>query len=89
MLDFLRSDDHMMVYSNSQQILAMANLFNINVNIFTFDSLSVVLPDPVMSKHAEIKLGKSVPDMALYHNDESHFDLLVKDDRRLALLGLL
>ena len=47
------------------------------------------MPDPEMSRHAEFKLGKCVPDMALYHNDESHFDLLVKDDSRLALLGLL
>ena len=93
MIDFLRSDDALMVYSNSQQILAMANLFNMNVNIFTFggllDSWRVVMPDPEMSRHAEFKLGKCVPDMALYHNDESHFDLLVKDDSRLALLGLL
>ena len=42
-----------------------------------------------MSKHAELKFGKWVPDMALYHSEDTHFDLLVKDDSRLALLGLL
>jgi hypothetical protein len=29
------------------------------------------------------------PDMALYHSDNTHYDLLVKDDSRNALLGLL
>ena len=93
MLDFLLSDDALMVYSNSQQILAMANLFNININIFTYgggeERWTEVCPDPDMVQTAEIQFGKWVPDMALYHSENSHFDLLVKDDSRLALLSLL
>ena len=50
---------------------------------------SEVTPDPEMSNHAEFKFGKCVPDIALYHRDETHFDLLVRDDSRLELLGLL
>ena len=42
-----------------------------------------------MISEAESKLGKLMPDMALYHSDQTHYDLLVKDDSRLALLGLL
>ena len=42
-----------------------------------------------MSKHSQFRFGKCLPDMALYQRDETHFDLLVKDDSRLALLGLL
>ena len=38
---------------------------------------------------AEIRFGKWAPDMALYHSDNTHYDLLVKDDSRIALLGLL
>ena len=30
-----------------------------------------------------------MPDMALYHSDDSHYDLLVEDDSRLAHLGLI
>ena len=93
MIQFLRSEDALMVYSNSQQILAMANLFNMNIYTFTYGSSnegwSLVRPEPEMAKHAEIKFGKFIPDMALYHNNETHFDLLVSDDSRLALLGLL
>ena len=93
MLEFLYSDESLMVYSNSQQIHAMANLFNINITIFTYgaggERWSEVGPDPEMVQTSEIKYGKWVPDMALYHSEETHFDLLVKDDSRLALLGLL
>ena len=93
MFEFLSSEDALMVYSNSQQILAMANLFNINISIFTYggaeERWTEVRPDPEMVVSAEIKFGKWVPDMALYHNEDSHFDLLVKDHSRLALLGLL
>ena len=96
MLKFLRGeddDDSLMVYSNSQQILAYANFFNIKISIFTYSGdhgrWSEVSPDPEMSKEAEFKFGKCIPDMAVYHKDETHFDLLVRDDSRLALLGLL
>ena len=93
MLDFLYSDESLMVYSDSQQIHAMANLFNININVFTYgpsgEKWSEIKPDPCMVKNAEISFGKWVPDMHLYHSENIHFDLLVKDDSRLALLGLL
>ena len=36
MIDFLRSDDSIMVYSNTQEMLAIANMFNMNISIFTF-----------------------------------------------------
>ena len=36
-----------------------------------------------------MKTGIEMPDMALYHSDDSHYDLLVEDDSRLAHLGLL
>lgn len=93
MLQFLKSDDALMVFSDSQQILAMANLFNIKIHTFTYgggtEGWTLVTPDPEMAKQAEIKFGKFVPDMALYHSNDTHFDLLVSDDSRLALLGFL
>ena len=96
MLRFLRGeedDDALMVYSNSQQLLAIANLFNIRINVFTYGGnqsrWSEICPDPEMAAKAEIRFGKWAPDMALYHSDNTHYDLLVKDDSRIALLGLL
>jgi hypothetical protein len=89
MLDFLRSEEALMVYSNGQELMAMANLFNINIYIFTYKgddgSWSEVGPDPDMAAQAEIKFGKWAPDMYLYHSDNTHYDLLVRDKSRLAL----
>ena len=90
MIDFLRSDskDALAVYSNSHDVLAMANLFNIHIHIFTYkgneDRWSHVSPDPIMSDKAEIKFGNWLPDMYLYHSDNSHYDLLVGEKSRLA-----
>ena len=96
MLSFLRSDESLLVYTNHQELLATANLYNITINIFTFGGggggegrWSEIPPDPKMVAAADAKIRKLIPDMALYHSDESHFDLLVKEDSRLALLGLL
>ena len=88
MLEFLRSDEALMVYSNSQELLAIANMFNINISIFSYggveDRWAEVSPDPEIA-NSEVNW---VPDMALYHAFETHYDLLVKDDSRLAVLDL-
>ena len=92
MLEFLRSEEALTVYSNSQELLAIANLFNIKINIFTYEGedgrWTEVCPDPEMAFSAEVQ-GKWAPDMALYHSFDTHYDLLVKEDSRLAQMGLL
>ena len=93
MLDFLRSDDALMVYSNTQELLALSNIYNININIFSYgesgNRWTEICPDPLLVAESEERLGKWVPDMVLYHSSGVHYDLLVKDDSRLALLGLM
>ena len=42
-----------------------------------------------MVAEVDAKVRKLIPDMFLYHSQDNHYDLLVKDDSRLALLGLL
>ena len=37
----------------------------------------------------EERFGKLIPYVALYHSYDSHYALLVKDDCRIALLGVL
>ena len=86
---FLKSEDALMVYSNCHDLEAIANVFNIKIKIFTFrgesSHWSEIHPDPQMVEQAAIEM----PEMALYHSDECHYDLLIKDDSRLAQLGLL
>ena len=77
------------MYTNSQELIAIANLFNINLNIFTYNGDDMmwtqVCPDPEMVSSADF--GKWIPDLALYHSQDSHYDLLVKVDSHLALVG--
>ena len=93
LLEFLRSEESLYVYSNYHELCATANLYNIKISIFTYggseDHWKYITPDPNMVSKDDEKIGKHIPDMALYHNEDTHFDLLVKDDSRLAQLGLL
>ena len=96
MIQHLRSEESLCTFGNFQEVQAIANQLNINVKIFKYgiggdtnkcDWLEVN-PDPTMAKHAQFPLG-TIPDMALYNEDEVHYDLLVEDDSRLALIGLI
>ena len=64
MIEFLRSDEALMVYSNSQELLAIANMFNINISIFTYggaeERWDEVKPDPAFVARAELHKGKEV-----------------------------
>ena len=89
LLEFLRSEESLLVYSNTQELIAGANLFNIKIFIFTYTGWwSEVWPDPDMAAESEIKFGKWAPDMYLYNSQETHYDLLVAENSRLAM-GIL
>ena len=69
MLKFLRSEESLLVYSNSQELLAVANLFQVKIHIFTYKgkdgSWSEIGPHPEMSSSA--KFGTDwAPDVYLY-----------------------
>ena len=92
MISFLRSSESLLAYSNSQELIAASNLFNMNIHVFTYSGKegywSEISPDPEMSSSAEMNCGVA-PDLYLYHNLDSHYDLLVKEDSRLAQMGLI
>ena len=80
-------------------IVALANLFNINVYVYTYNVQSwdlygyrapnrwtVTSPDPLLSSFNPIIPGE-VMDLVLYQEDEAHYDLLVREDSRLAVKG--
>ena len=92
----MRSEDSLCAFSNSQELLAIANMLNINIKIFTYGiggeetrcEWKEICPDPVMAATAHFHEGW-VPDMYLYNLDQTHDDLLVGEDHWLALLGLV
>ena len=71
-------------------------MINIKIYVFTYGiggdnkrwSWKVIHPDPVMASHSEFAQG-TVPNMYLYNSDNTHYDLLVEDNSRLAVLGLI
>ena len=76
---FIMSDDSLKVYSNFHDIMAASNMYNMNINIFTY-GLQIhnprwtnIVPDKEigMANNAKLELN-------LYHSDENHFDLLIK-----------
>ena len=92
MIPFLQSEDALYVYANMHDIQALANIFNMNIHIFTYKNLSEGnwnLVSPVQSVVSEdvVKMGNCIQDMALYNSNRCHFDLLLKDESRLVLLN--
>ena len=97
---FLLSEESLYMYANSQvDIAALANLFNINVHIYTYcvqswdaygqrlpNRWTTTSPDPLLSSFNPIIPGE-VADIVLYNEDTVHYDLLVREDSRLALQG--
>ena len=96
LLDFLRSEDSLCTFSNYQELLAICNLLNIKIHVFTYGiggdntrwSWSTVFPDPEMSRSCDFAPG-TVPDMMLYNSANTHYDLLVEDTSRLAVMGFI
>ena len=51
MIQFLRSDESLMVVSNYHELLGIATVFNININVFTFGELKTLGVKLVLSLH--------------------------------------
>ena len=91
---FFRSDEALKIYSNCHELLGLANLYNVKIKVFTYggpfeDRWSIIHPDADLVSKESQNLGRFLPDVALYHMFETHYDLLVEDDSRIAVLGLL
>ena len=86
--DFFRNplSGSLEVFTNQAEIKAIANLYQINIHIFTYGrpgcepAWSMACPDPDREFEAEFPKG-SVQDMHLYHEFDNHYDLLVDDDK--------
>ena len=96
LLEFLRSEDSLCAYSNYQELLAICNMLNISIHVFTYGiggdesswSWKTIRPDQELAKFSDFPPG-AVPDMYLYNSDNCHYDLLVDENSRLAILGLI
>ena len=89
MIAFLATEDALKIYSNSQEVHAIANYFNISLHIFSFgkddQNWYTIEPNPQMVA-SDVKWNT---DMYLYHSKHSHYDLLVRSDSRIADMSLI
>ena len=93
MIEFLKSEEAMTVFSDAHELLAMANMYNIRIHVFTYggttDGWNTVHPDPEMVSLLGSSSGLKLPDVSLYHSYNNHYDLLVERESRIAQLGLV
>ena len=92
MIEFMKSDEALTAFSDNFELHALANLYNVNVHVFTYggsgkESWMTIPADPNMAVIDEKKVGKVLPDIYFYHLYDNHYDLLIKDDSRIALLS--
>jgi stress-induced morphogen len=96
LLKFLReSEEAAYMWTDCEDLVVLADMYQINIKVITtkgYDDKNVtenwIFSDPKLEKYAELKNVK-LEDMALLHEDNNHFNLIVNKDSDLALLGSL
>merc|ERR1712240_617450 len=94
-LKFLSKDERSgMLWMEYTDLQAVANYFQVTVHILTTDVKNVkgskarwthLEPDARMKSHSQIQ--QELPDVWMLHVDNTHFDLIIKKDNRLATEG--
>ena len=90
-LYFLRNNPKAVyLWADSEELLAMANLYQIDLKIITSrgpddanPTMNIISPAKELQEFSILPPGK-VPDMTLIHTNDSHYDLLVSRSSRLA-----
>ena len=94
-LEFLRHDkDAAYLWTDSEELVAVSNLYQIEIKIITVKGpdyknpvMNMIKPDPELKEFCILPAG-TVPDMILLHNNDSHYDLILPRKSRL-VQGLL
>ena len=89
-IEFISTNDgSAFLWTDSEEILAIANLYQINIKVITLRTkedldpvTSFIVPDPDIKEFAMLPPG-IVPDMILLHSEDSHFNLISSKQSRL------
>ena len=82
-LAFILSEDSNKAFSNFLEIIALSNILDIKINIFTYGKdipkprWTEIVPNAEIRDPINTLDGKSIDDMYLYHSNDNHFDLLL------------
>ena len=92
---FLKTKESAFLWSDSEDIQLMANLYQMNIRIITTKgaadqspTVNFIGPDPDLNAYKMIPEGV-VPEMTLLHYDEQHYNLVISQDSDLANFGSL
>ena len=90
LFNFLASEESSHMYSDSEDFLVLANMFNMHINIIRDEKTprkDEIKPDNEMKNSAVVK-SKS-PDMTVLYIDSNHFGLVISANSELAKYGNL
>lgn len=94
-LQFLRSDAAAYLWSDSEDIQIISNLYQIKVKVIKLQSdcsedptVYWIGPDSDLDAFKILPKGK-VPDMVLINYDQNHYNLVISKDSELAKTGIL
>ena len=81
------------MWRGHEDFTAVCNAYQFRIKIITVRGaddqnpiISIIEPNPDFLQCSEVPVGK-VPDMVIFHEDESHYSLIIPDDSRLAVEG--
>ena len=91
----INSEEASYLWSDSEDLAVIADMFQINIKIITSKSdndqkptENWIFPDKEMKQFAELK-DVELKDMILFHKNDSHFDLIIDKNDDLATMGSL
>ena len=89
------SDDAMYMWSDSEDLKILADMYQIRIKIITTKgthdenpTVNWIDPDESLANDAEIK-NVDIRDMVLLHEHDTHFNLVVSKTSNLAMMGSL
>ena len=90
-LQYLRSNEAQLLWSDAEELIAIANLYQMDIRVITTKgpedpepTMATIGPDEdvEIKEFAMLKPGV-VPTMTLLHTIDSHFDLVIPKDARI------
>ena len=90
-LDYLRTEEASYLWSDSEDLQVMCNLYQMNIKVISIKSdtdehpsVNFVGPDPALDAFKLLPAGK-VPDMTLLHYSQQYYNLIMSKDSDIVI----
>ena len=87
----INSEESAYMWRGHEDFSAVSSAYQFNIKIITIDNdadpvVNIIEPNPALIGVNELPAGK-IPDMVLLHEKDSHYNLVIPENSRLALEG--